>query len=367
MRNSSRKGSSLSSFSLLWPLVALGLILLFNFIFTAGFFQVRLQDGHLYGSVVDILTRSSPVMLLSLGMTLVIATGGVDLSVGAITAIAGAIAAVSLQSSGLTGSGGVALTLAIALPLLASIACGLWNGFLVADLGVQPIVATLVLMVAGRGIAQLITHGQIISISNSAYHFIGGGHLLGFPFSVTLVIGVLVVVIGFSRKTAMGLFIEAVGNNPVASRYAGVNTLGVKLLVYAVSGLCAGLAGLVISSDISAADVNNSGLYLELDAILAVVIGGTVLSGGRFQLMGSIIGALIIQALATTINTRGVPVQLTLVIKALVVLAVCLLQSPSFRARFRQSMKPGLPRITGTEGVTLKAQADSGPSGSGGL
>jgi len=217
------------------------------------------------------------------------------------------------------------------LVLAAGVAAGLWNGLLVAFLEVQPIVATLILMVAGRGIAQLLTDGQIITFENSAFAFIGGGTFAGLPFTVTIVLIVLLAGAWLTRKTALGLFIESVGDNEMASRYSGVNTGWVKLFVYAFTGLCASVAGLIVASDIKAADANNAGQWLELDAILAVVIGGTTLTGGRFYLFSSMIGALLIQTLTTTILTRGIPVEFTLVVKAVVIVAVCLLQSETFR------------------------------------
>jgi len=208
---------------------------------------------------------------------------------------------------------------------------GAWNGVLVAWIGVQPIVATLILMVAGRGIAQLLTDGQIIAVENPEFSFFTGGHFLGLPFPVTIVAAMLLMTVALTRGTAMGLFIESVGNNETASRYSGVNARAVKMFVYAFAGFCAGVAGLIGASDIKAADANNAGLYVELDAILAVVIGGTSLNGGCFHLPGSLVGALIIQTLMTTIRMRAVPVEYTLVVKAMVVLAVCLLQSEEVR------------------------------------
>ena len=312
---------------LMWPVIALTALLLFNVLFTEGFARMDIRDGHLYGSLVDVLKQSSRVMLVSLGMTLIIATGGVDLSVGAVIAIAGSLAAQMLVQ---THAG---LATAILVTLAACLVLGVWNGALVAWCGVQPIVATLILMVAGRGVAQLLTDGQIITVENAGFTFIAGGYFLALPFPVTLVLLALLLTAILTRRTAMGLFIEAVGNNETASYFAGVNARGVKLFVYAFCGLCAGVAGLIEASAIKAADANNAGLYLELDAILAVVLGGTALTGGRFNLLGSLVGALIIQTLTTTILTRGVPVQYTLVVKAVVVLAVCLLQSEQFRAR----------------------------------
>jgi len=312
---------------LFWPLLALGALLAFNLLFTEGFARITIRNGHVYGSLVDILKLSSRVMLVSVGMTLVIATAGVDLSVGAVVAIAGSVAA-KLMAQQQTG-----LPLALAATSGLCLVLGAWNGLLVAWLGVQPIVATLLLMVAGRGIAQLLTDGQIITVENPGFSFIAGGHFLALPFPVTLVALMLLITVGLTRGTAMGLFIESVGNNETASRFAGVNARAVKMFVYTFTGLCAGMAGLIEASDIKAADANNAGLYIELDAILAVVIGGTPLTGGRFNLPGALVGALIIQTLTTAIKMRGVPVEYTLVVKAVVVLVVCLLQSEELRQR----------------------------------
>ena len=308
-----------------WPLAALGLVLLFNFIFTPGFFHLEMKEGRLYGSVIDILNRAAPVMLLSLGMTLVIATGGVDLSVGAVMAVSGSIAAL------LVARAGFPVLAVVPISLSAALLVGCWNGLLVGFLKVPPIVATLILMVSGRGIAQLLTGGQIITFENKPFEFIGRGVLFGLPFTVALTAGVFALLIWIKRKTAAGLFIESTGDNETASRYAGINTRLVKLLVYAFCSGCAGLAGLIVAADIKAADANNAGLWLELDAILATVIGGTPLAGGRFHLAGSLIGALLIQTLTTTILTRGVAVEFTLVVKAVVIVTVCLLQSETFR------------------------------------
>jgi galactofuranose transport system permease protein len=308
-----------------WPFIALAVALLFNAIFSPGFFVFTVRDGRLYGSLIDILNRAAPVMLLALGMTLVIATGGVDLSVGAVMAITGATAALLLTKASL----GVPAVMAISLAV--SIVAGIWNGALVGIFKVPPIVATLILMVSGRGIAQLLTDGQIITFENKSFEFIGRGAFAGLPFTITLVLIVWAVLSLLKARTALGLFIECTGDNETASRYAGVNTRLVKSIAYTVCALCAGLAGLIVTTDIKAADANNAGLWLELDAILATVIGGTALTGGRFFLTGSLLGAVLIQALTTTILTRGIKVELTLVVKAVVVILVCLLQSEKFR------------------------------------
>ena len=310
----------------IWSLVTLLLLLGYNYGFNPGSLSVETREGRMYGGFIDILDEAAPVMLLSLGMTVVIATGGIDLSVGAVLAIAGSLAAYLMNEQGSD-----AYTAILAAVMLC-IGLGLWNGILVGFFGVQPIVATLVLMVAGRGIAQLIADGQTIPISNDTFNFLGGGYVLGLPFSVSIVLIMAVFTGTLVRLSAMGLFIEAVGNNELASHYAAVNVRSVKLFVYGFSGFCAGVAGLTEASDIRTADANNAGMYLELDAILATVIGGTSLTGGRFSLVGSLIGAIVIQTLTTTILASNVPVQYTLVIKAVVVLAVCLLQSREFRS-----------------------------------
>lgn len=319
---------------LIWPLLALLMILLFNALFTPGFFHIEIKDGRLFGSLVDILNRGAPVMLVSIGMTLVFATGGVDLSVGAVISIAGAVAAHIIRPDYVKGvleyGEAAPLLTVIFVPLLISLAAGLWNGMLVAYVGVQPIIATLILMVAGRGIAQLITQGQIVVFIHEPFQFLGGGFLFGAPFPILIVLAVLILTYFLTRKTALGLFIEAVGANPRASMYMGIRDKLIKVAVYMFCALCAGVAGLIICSDIKAADANNAGLFLELDAIAAVIIGGTMW-GGRFTVAGSIIGALIIQSLTTTILTRGIAPEITLVFKAVVIILVALIQSESFR------------------------------------
>ncbi len=305
------------------PLAALALLLLVALFTVPGFFHLEIKDGHLYGSLIDILNRAAPLMLAALGMTLVIATRGIDVSVGAVVAISGTVAAVLVAAQqGL----GVALAAAMGAALL----CGVWNGLLVAALGLQPIIATLVLMVAGRGLAQLFTDGQIITVYEPAsFFFLGSGHLLGLPFSLFVVAVMFGLTSLLMRKTALGLFIQTVGINPVAARLAGVRTAALIFFAYLFCSACAGLSGLMIASNIKSADANNAGLLLELDAILAVTLGGGQLTGGKFSLAGSLIGALIIQTLSYLIYALGVPPQVTMVVKAVVVFAVCIAQSPA--------------------------------------
>jgi simple sugar transport system permease protein len=321
-----------------WPVVTLVLLLLFSLATNPQFFSVTVRDGHLYGSLVDILNRAAPLVIIALGLTLVIATHGIDISVGAVVAISGAVAA-TLIGGELILKGGMQdvtrypLVVVIAGALAVSLLAGMWNGLLVSTVGMQPIIATLILLVAGRGVAQLVTSGQIITIYYSPYYFIGNGFLLGIPFSLYIAAAVFLIIGLLARRTALGLFIEAVGLNPTAARFTGVPARAITFWVYAVCGLCAGIAGLIVSSNVKSADGNNAGLLFELDAILAVVLGGTSLAGGRFSLVGSVLGALIIQTLTTTIYSVGVPPQVIMVVKAIVVFLVSILQSDRVRNR----------------------------------
>ncbi len=314
---------------LFWPCLTLLLLVVLNAAMNPGFLAIQWRDGHFYGSLIDILNRAAPLALVSAGMTLVIAARGLDISVGAVVAIAAATAAILI---GATSS----LPLAIAAALGVALLCGVWNGTLVVGVGMQPIIATLILMVAGRGVAQLITGGQIITIYYAPYDFLGNGFLLGLPFAALLaaaVIGVLQVLL---NATPLGLFIRAIGINPLAARIAGVRAGPITLALYAFSGLMAGVAGLIISSNVKSADANNAGQLLELDAILAVTLGGTALTGGKFSLAGTVLGALIIQTLTSTIYSLGVPPEVNLVFKAALIFVVMLLQSPDFRASLRK-------------------------------
>ncbi|MBI1839781.1 MAG: ABC transporter permease [Verrucomicrobia bacterium] len=321
IRSGSRAGS------LLWPAIGLVALLAGNLVFSPGFFHLEIRDGHVYGTLIDILNQGTRVMLLSLGMTLVIATGGVDLSVGSVMAVAGAVAA------SMVVRGSAPFGVVIAASLAVSALAGLLNGCLVVYARIQPIVATLILMVAGRGAAMLVADGQILTFEHPGFVFLGNGHFLGMPFTLTLAALALGATAWATRRTALGLFLESIGDNERAARFCGVETSRVKLFVYAFSGVCAGLAGLVAASNIKAADSSRAGEMLELDAILAVVVGGTTLTGGRFSLIGSMLGALIIQTLTTTLYNWGLPPAVAPVPKAIVILSVCLMQSPQFRER----------------------------------
>jgi ribose/xylose/arabinose/galactoside ABC-type transport system permease subunit len=348
MRNNTTKLNftwrSLTESRLFFPLTALFIILLFDFIFIPGFFAIENRDGNLHGSLIDIFRNGSTVMLLAVGMTLVIATGGVDLSVGAVMAIAASVAGILMNPSALKNEVFFVtdpnytfqpLWLVITAALIVSILCGFWNGILVAYMRIQPMVATLILMISGRGIAQLITNGLRVQITYKPYAFIGQGWVI-LPFSLYLVAILLVITWFMTRKTAIGLFIESVGINFRSSFYSGIDEKKIKLLVYTFCGFCAGIAGLVASSNVRTSDASNIGLTTELDAILAVVIGGTSMSGGRFSLLASMIGALVMQAITQSMYAIGVPAFALQAIKAVVVIFVILLFSEQVRGFARK-------------------------------
>jgi ribose/xylose/arabinose/galactoside ABC-type transport system permease subunit len=333
---------------LFWPVLTLLLLIALNAALNPGFLALAWRDGHLYGNLIDILNRAAPLALVSTGMTLVIAARGLDISVGAVVAISAAVAAVLIGGS-LDLSGGEPTTrfpmwIALLAALGVAFACGLWNGALVVGVGMQPIIATLILMVAGRGIAQLITGGQILTIYYPPFSYLGNGFLAGLPFAFVLAAAVIVLTHFALTLTPLGLYVRAIGINPIAARIAGVRARPITLALYGFCGLMAGVAGLLISSNVRSADANNAGQLLELDAILAVTLGGTALTGGKFSLAGTAVGALIIQTLTSTIYSLGVPPEVNMVFKAALIFVVMLLQSPEFRASvLRLATRPASP------------------------
>lgn len=322
---------------LFWPLVALFLILLFDAIFAPGFFKIGILNGHLYGNLIDVVNNAAPLMLVAIGMTLVIATGGVDLSVGAVIAISAALGTVLINPALgnvlienkilAANTTNTPLPIVVLVSIVAGTLCGLWNGMLVSRGRISPMVATLILMVAGRGIAQLITNGQIMTVYYQPYWWFGNGFILGLPVSIYIVAIIFIMAWLLVRKTAIGMFIESVGINSKATYYSGISEKNIKLFVYTFCGFCSAWAGLILGSYIHGVDANNIGLLYELDAILAVVIGGTLMSGGRFSLLASVIGALLIWTFTITMYTFGVPANALLAGRAVLVLIVIILYS----------------------------------------
>ena len=314
------KLKKITSARLFLPIVCLIAVLLLNVIRTPDFFNVSIRNGVLYGYIVDVINRASELVILAIGMTLVTAaSGGQDISVGAIMAVAAA----DYQNP---------VILAVIAALLASALCGAFNGFLVSKLNIQPMVATLILYTAGRGIAQLITNGQITYIRVDSFKM-AGGYIGKCPIPTPIFFAIITVVIVYLilKKTALGLYIESVGINGKAARLVGLNSTMIKFLTYVICGVLAGIAGIVASSRIYSADANNIGLNLEMDAILAVALGGNFLGGGKFSLIGSVIGAYTIQALPTTLYAMNIKADQLPVYKAIVVVIIVTLQSDVFK------------------------------------
>lgn len=324
----------------IWTILALIIILMANRLISPNFFSIRLVNGRLIGSLISILDGSAPIMLLAIGMTLVIATKGVDLSVGAVMAICASVAVVLIRRHE-NGDSNIFYTPAFVILITIGVGalCGLWNGILIAILDIQPIIATLILMVAGRGIAQMFTKGQSPTFTDDSLAFVGRGVILGVPFPIYLSIVVFIGVYLLVRWTSLGLFIESVGVNARASYYTGINATLVKIFVYMLSGMCAAGAGLVVIGEVKSADPHKAGEWSELDAILAVVIGGTMLSGGRFHLWLTVLGVLIIQSLLAGLYVSELHPTANLVVKAIVILLVLLLQSNEFRKFMTQPLR----------------------------
>ena len=329
----------LTSKRLFMPLFCLAVMLIAAVIASPDFFKITVQNGVLYGRIIDVINRGSEVVILAVGMTLVVAaSAGTDISVGAVMAVVAAVTCSFIAGGQQSVNEYINNPiLGILLGILAGVVCGCFNGFLVAKMKIQPMVATLILFTAGRGIAQLLTNGQITYIRVDGFKVLGSS-MKGIPVPTAVFITVIVVVITIIilKKTAMGLYIQSVGINPTASRLVGLNSSRIIFLVYAFCGLCAAIAGLINCSRIYSADANNIGLNMELDAILAVALGGNSLGGGKFSLLGSVIGAYTIQTLTTTLYAVSVSADQIPVYKAIVVVVIVSLQSPELAKMFRR-------------------------------
>ena len=343
-----------------WAVVAEILILLVCLIIRPDFFSISYQPstGMLYGSLIDVINRSAEITIIAMGMTLVIALGGTDLSVGALVAVSGAFALKLMRwdpSNPLYSTPGdysvSPYILVLIVPLLVCVLMGAFNGFLIGGLGLQPIIATLILMVSGRGVAQILTNGKQFTTLYSPFRWIGQGSCLFLPTPIIITVIVVTAVMLFVRKTAFGTFVESVGINRSASRLSGINARMVILIVFALTGFLSGISGLIYSSRIMSNDSNNAGLNYETDAILAVVIGGTSMSGGKFSLTGTIIGSIIIRTIVTFVYYFGIAAEATMAFKAMIIAVVIVLQSEpvrnwmskrtSARARAKAMMKGG--------------------------
>ena len=303
-------------------LIALAALIAFNLAFTPNFATWQTLNVN--------LTQVCAIVIVGVGMTLVIATGGIDLSVGSLMAIAGALAPlIFLGTLFPLPHPMVGVALAFVLPVLAAGAFGWFNGWLITRFRIQPIIATLVLFIAGRGIAQVMTNGNLQVFKVPEFQFIGLGRVFGLPFQAVLMAVIVAAAAWMLRRTVFGRQILAIGGNERAARLAGIPVGPVKRRVYLISGLLSGLAGLIVIARNSAADANLVGLGMELDAIAAVAVGGTLLTGGRATVVGTLLGALIIQLVRYTLLANGVPDAAALIVKAAIIVLAVWLQRQS--------------------------------------
>ena len=337
-----------------WAVVAEALILLVCLFVRPDFFSISYQPttGMLYGNLIDIVNRSSEITIIAMGMTLVIALGGTDLSVGALVAVSGAIALKFLRWDvtiyNTPGDYTVyPFILVLVVPLAVCTLMGLFNGFLIAKADIQPIIATLILMVCGRGIAQILTNGKQFTTQYSPFRVIGQGSFLFLPMPIIITAIVVAAVALFVRKTAFGTFVEAVGINRKAARLSGINAQLIIFIVYALTGFLSGISGMIYSSRIMSNDSNNAGLNFEMDAILAVVIGGTSMTGGKFSLLGTVLGSIIIRTIVKLVYYFGIASEATMAFKAVIIAVVIVLQSEPVRNYFAKHSKARQNLVSG--------------------
>ncbi len=330
---------SLLSSRLTFSLVVLLVVVVQNIITTPTFFNISITNGLISGYIPNILDEAGGLVIVTLGMTLVIAaTGGVDISVGAVMAIAASF-------SGLLLNGAEYRTevfhnpyiSALLVGLLGGALCGAFNGFLVSGLKIQPMIATLILYTAGRSIAKQITHGQTIYIMNPVYKWLGV-QIPGVPIRTTIIVSVVVIilVVLLMRLTSLGLYVQSVGINGSSSRLVGLNSRAIIFMAFVICGILAGAAGLVGSSSVGSVNSGELGLGLEMDAILAVALGGNMLGGGKFSIAGSVIGAYTIQAITTTLYAMNVRADQLSVFKAFIIIVIIVASSDVFKGKIKK-------------------------------
>lgn len=319
------------------------------------FFKIYIQNDMLNGRIVNILNRGSEVAILAIGMTLVVsASAGTDISVGSVMALSAGVCCTLLAGAAAPQATELAVPLIVGVlaALIMGCICGAFNGALVAYLNIQPMVATLILWTAARAIGLLVCNNLIVYVRNDTFA-VFGGYVGPVPTPIIIAAICVAAITIVLKKSAMGMYIQSVGINRKASRIAGLNSQKIIFLCYVLCGLCAGIAGLVASSRITSADTNNIGLNYELDAILAVALGGNSLAGGRFNLAGSIIGAYTIQAITTTMYNLGVSSAVNPVFKAAIVIIIVAVQAPPVKAYFKKlaAKKQAEKDVKGAVGV----------------
>lgn len=328
------------------PVVALALLVIFNLIMDPSFFSITLKQNNdgdpvLSGNLITILNNASELVILAIGMTLVTAaSGGQDISVGATIAVAGSVMLRLLcGTDARADTMETSLILAFVVGCLASMLCGAFNGTLVAYFKIQPMVATLIMYTAGRSIAAWV-NGNKLPVLNDPTFAVFGGFIPGIPIPtpVFIAIACMIIIALVLKFTTLRLYTQSVGINSYSSRLNGLNPAFVKFLTYVILGLCVGVAALIKVSR-SAINYSTIAKDIEMDAILAVALGGNALSGGKFSMTGSIIGAYVIQFLTTTLFNFKVPSDALPAYKAVVVIILVVISAPVFRDKVSKMWK----------------------------
>ena len=324
---------------LLFSIALLLILMIQNIITTPDFFNITITNGLISGYIPNILDQASTLVIVTLGMTLVTAvSGGQDISVGAIMAIAASCCGLLLNGPEYrTEVFHNPYRYALLAGLIGGALCGAFNGFMVAYLKIQPMIASLILYTSGRSIAKVITHGQTVYIMNPVFKYLGV-QIPGVPIRTTIIVtaAIILLVVLIVRGTSLGLFIKSVGVNSSAAYLVGLSSQFIKLITFIICGILAGVAGLVGSSGVGSVNAGELGLGIELDAILAVALGGNMLGGGKFSIAGSVIGAYTIQAITTTLYAMSVRADQLYVFKAIIIIFIIVVSSAVFKETVRK-------------------------------
>ncbi|TPW75612.1 ABC transporter permease [Schumannella soli] len=304
-----RQGAGLALLQKYGVYLAIVLILVANLLVTPNFFTV----DNLRTQLVQVV----PVLIVALGMALVIGTEGIDLSVGASMAMAAAVLPLYI---------GYGFVPALIIALVAALVIGLTNGVLVAFVGVQPIVATLSLMVAGRGLALLVAGEQLRPVIDPSVLALGRGTVFGVPWAVLIAAALVAIIAVLVNRTTFGKQLVAVGGNRRAAELAGLPVKRILLVIYLVCAVLAAVAGIIGTARLAASVPSTIGNLIELSAITAVVVGGTPLSGGQVKIAGTVAGALLLQIITATLVKHNVPDAYSQIIQAAIIVVAVYIQ-----------------------------------------
>ncbi len=327
MSNMTKNGSIRKFIGSNEALVVLILFLAFNFIVTPNFISM--------GTFNNVIIQMTPVLLTGLGLTWVIASGGIDISVGASMALASIVSAKAMVPTAAAlneqvGGWGWCLPAipAMLVGVIAAMVSGLLIGLIIAKFRIQPIIVSLTFMISIRGIAQIINDSMLLEFKDDSYTFIGKSRLFDVvPIQLLIMVIAVVVIWYISNKMAFGRYVQSVGDNFKASFLTGINTSTVIIIIYVTSAFLASIAGLVKTAELAAADANGIGKLIELDAIAAVAIGGTPMTGGKPKVIGTVFGVIIIALVDISVNMNNIPYAYAQVIKAAIIIVALWSQS----------------------------------------